>query len=511
MENRHIDLFRVIFMLNCFVPFLSFTGVTSAPVIPPSIIDIMKNDSKLCQTSKFLYDSEYARPCASMAYPIASWNYDPETLSNFLCLGVYDTAYKICQYSSRLQIPLNSTATLNSYVEKYVPNKTKTQEDFCNSLQGFTSLYSKIDFFLAQLVESLNTPHTCVKICFDLRDKFHPLCAVLAWIKSIDDMMKSVKVETTHDLVPTDKPPMNQLKDGVTGDIKTTQVESKTIEVKEPKESKEQNRKQITIDSNNSNNVKEGNSNVPDNAPFDEEKTKFDTEKANNIQKKINNNTLETQVHKLIPSIFNENKENSGTELGTNVDVAKPIKNMPPNSDSQAPSINKAINNAKKVVNEENAEKSNKLQEIDDLKPSTLSENTQDHYDAENPEVNMENDIDDVGDTIQHPDTGSHNDNVQETYERKNNNARLTEYSNMRTEDDSHFFTYFTVITLACLAGYIGYHNKQKILAIVLEGRRSRNSRGRRRPSTASYRKLDCTLEEAVTSQCNANVTHVIY
>lgn len=124
---------------------------------------------------------------------------------------------------------------------------------------------------------------------------------------------------------------------------------------------------------------------------------------------------------------------------------------------------------------------------------------------------------------------------MQGAFEQKNNNARLTEYSTMRTEDDSHFFTYFTVIILACLAGYIGYHNKQKvsliyallfdiyvlfyiesnfffqILAIVLEGRRSRSNRGRRRPSTASYRKLDCTLEEAVTSQCNANVTHVIY
>lgn len=58
---------------------------------------------------------------------------------------------------------------------------------------------------------------------------------------------------------------------------------------------------------------------------------------------------------------------------------------------------------------------------------------------------------------------GNQNENVQEAFEQKNNNARLTEYSNIRTEDDSHFFTYFTVITLACLAGYIGYHNKQKV------------------------------------------------
>lgn len=46
---------------------------------------------------------------------------------------------------------------------------------------------------------------------------------------------------------------------------------------------------------------------------------------------------------------------------------------------------------------------------------------------------------------------------------------------------------------------------------MIVEGRRSRGGRGRKRPSTASYRKLDCNLEEAVTSQCNSNVSHVIY
>lgn len=46
---------------------------------------------------------------------------------------------------------------------------------------------------------------------------------------------------------------------------------------------------------------------------------------------------------------------------------------------------------------------------------------------------------------------------------------------------------------------------------MVLEGRRSRGGRGRRRHSSANYRKLDCTLEEAVNSQCDSNSTHVIY
>lgn len=382
-------------MLNCFVLFLSFTGVRSAPVAM-SIIDVMKNDSKICPTSKFLYDSKYTKPCASIAYPTTSWVYcNSETLNNFLCLGVYDTAYKICQYSSQLQILFNNTATFNSYVEKYVLNEHE-QEGVCLSLQGFTPLYDKIESLWGPLVESLNIPHKCGKICFDLEDKFQPLCAVLAWIKSIDDnMMKNVKeIETKHDLVASDKPHVSQSKDEVTGDIKTTPVESKNTETKE---FKEPDRKQI-VDFNNS--VKKGNANVPDDVPLTDlksngEKTKFATEKENNNQKKINN-TSETEAHKSASAIFKENKEyNIGTELDTNAEVPKPIKNIPPNSDSQAPSINKAINNINKNV-EENAQKSNKEQNVDELKPSTLSENTQDHYDAANPDENMENDIDGI-------------------------------------------------------------------------------------------------------------------
>ncbi|CAD6216206.1 GSCOCG00004425001-RA-CDS [Cotesia congregata] len=84
--------------------------------------------------------------------------------------------------------------------------------------------------------------------------------------------------------------------------------------------------------------------------------------------------------------------------------------------------------------------------------------------------------------------------------------------SNMPKEDDSHFFGYFSILGLICaMGGCVLYHHKQKVLAILLEGRRSRGGRGRRRPSTANYRKLDCTLEEAVTSQCSSNATNVIY
>ncbi|XP_066998942.2 trans-Golgi network integral membrane protein 2 [Anabrus simplex] len=76
--------------------------------------------------------------------------------------------------------------------------------------------------------------------------------------------------------------------------------------------------------------------------------------------------------------------------------------------------------------------------------------------------------------------------------------------------EDSHFFAYFMTMIVLCIIGYLVFHNKQKILALALEGRSRRGSR--RRPNTAGYRKLDSNLEEAVTSQCSsASVTHVIY
>lgn len=82
---------------------------------------------------------------------------------------------------------------------------------------------------------------------------------------------------------------------------------------------------------------------------------------------------------------------------------------------------------------------------------------------------------------------------------------------------DSHFFAYFLFLTCISVIGYIAFHNKNKVnfffrwvfelnlmkipvklLALALEGRRGRQ--GRRRPNSASYRKLDSSLEEAIMS-----------
>jgi DNA-binding transcriptional ArsR family regulator len=68
---------------------------------------------------------------------------------------------------------------------------------------------------------------------------------------------------------------------------------------------------------------------------------------------------------------------------------------------------------------------------------------------------------------------------------------------------DSNFFTYLCIVMFLSILFYILYHNRHKILALLLEGRRgSRRPRERSRGgSKAAYSKLDCNLEEAITSK----------
>ncbi|XP_060527333.1 trans-Golgi network integral membrane protein 2-like [Cylas formicarius] len=82
------------------------------------------------------------------------------------------------------------------------------------------------------------------------------------------------------------------------------------------------------------------------------------------------------------------------------------------------------------------------------------------------------------------------------------------------TEDmsgDSYFFSYFTVVMCLVIVGYVGYHNRQKILALILEGKKGRRPPRSRRPNSANYHKLDSNLEEAVSSSCTKSTTNVIY
>lgn len=73
------------------------------------------------------------------------------------------------------------------------------------------------------------------------------------------------------------------------------------------------------------------------------------------------------------------------------------------------------------------------------------------------------------------------------------------------TDADSHFFAYFLTIMVTVIIFYLVFHNKQRIIALIIEGRAPRNGRTRRASSRAKYHKLDNNLEEAIIATKGSN------
>lgn len=81
-------------------------------------------------------------------------------------------------------------------------------------------------------------------------------------------------------------------------------------------------------------------------------------------------------------------------------------------------------------------------------------------------------------------------------------------------QDDSNFFSYLMFMMFVTSLFYVVYHNKTKVLALVIEGRRGRHrggGGGRRKSHSAEYRRLDQNLDEAINSSAHVQKTQIIY
>lgn len=115
----------------------------------------------------------------------------------------------------------------------------------------------------------------------------------------------------------------------------------------------------------------------------------------------------------------------------------------------------------------------------------------------------------------------SHNADLQpeNRHESKSNNNRQQsqlQADEFQEDTESSFFSYFMFLMFVIVSFYVAYHNKSKILALLIEGRRSRtySSRNgsRRKSHSAEYRKLDSNLEEAIQSGGSQTLsTQIIY
>ncbi|KZC09426.1 PREDICTED: trans-Golgi network integral membrane protein 1-like [Dufourea novaeangliae] len=494
---------RSFYGLATFAFLLYFAKVSSTSPPQQTIIDVMKSDPKLHNVPISLYNNNITSVCANQTYPKGNDIMDYEDKNIYLCLAFYDTLYKVfatSQVNKSLQDKFSDKEAFYSYIEEFFPTKEDVNGTvFCDKIKGLTFSSEKLKPILST-IDHLNNLITCYRLCFNMRKKFNPFCGILAWSKSIDDdnAKKIDIVHKTKDAVEKEKT-LNK------SNLVTSSTELKSSsKAKLVPTTKSNNVHKIgTTENNNRENENVLEPKVPDIQKLKPENTHI-AAVPNTLDKPLGSSSV-----KIKSSTINNLNAVSGNEKN-NVNDATDPKLDQQNTGIKPDHPKKSQEELKKL--DENIADNDVLENgkaiNGEVKTDTISKNTQSHDNSANQEdwSHLE---DDPNDGPEPPtDTDDQNQNMPEPSEQRD---IIPPYHSLRSDEESHFFTYFTIVSLISIAAYIGYYNKQKILAIVLEGRRSRNSRSRRRPSTANYRKLDCTLEEAVTSQCNANVTHVIY
>merc|ERR1712060_353671 len=74
----------------------------------------------------------------------------------------------------------------------------------------------------------------------------------------------------------------------------------------------------------------------------------------------------------------------------------------------------------------------------------------------------------------------------------------------------TNFFSYFIVLAIITIIAYLVFHNKKKILGLIVEGRSGRQA-GRRRSGGREYRKLDSNMEDMMETGRETSMRQVIY
>lgn len=234
--------------------------------------------------------------------------------------------------------------------------------------------------------------------------------------------------------------------------------------------------------------------------------------------------TTANQQPALPPSAFDQSQNDN---INNNAAVQQPLKNSNVETHTTTEANDKIPpkpimlvddgNNNDKQPNDdnydnypENGQDSDQQQPID-VDASKIGGGTQNNDDVDDIEVDPVEPI-----NANHP---LHKDMLQKSYSTDTDDSPIRHIQDPFFQGtDSNFFAYFMALMFICIVVYVLYHNKTKVIALVLEGRRSSSS-GRggsssgfsRRKHTAAYRKLDTNLEEAITSNKCGKSAQIIY
>lgn len=156
-------------------------------------------------------------------------------------------------------------------------------------------------------------------------------------------------------------------------------------------------------------------------------------------------------------------------------------------------------------------DKENENNDISNTKQENEENNVEDEY-ADNDILDKEsNDLvnENVNANKNDDQDNTANAKVDSIFPTNHDDAQDTMNSGPYIEDGSSFLPHFIFFTVICITAYLVYHNKSKILALVLEGRRGQNAR--RRSGGRTYTKLDSTLEENMDLKRETSLRQVIY
>lgn len=417
-----------------------------------SVFKTIQEDKDLCPSSADILKSKYLNKCNNVTYPVnMNVNWTSSNKDMFLCMAIYDRSFQICLTGTKLK--------LGSSKESILTNKTLFDNEMNKTITELKNISIANDHALS----------ICKSSMLYSPDRIHYNKTKL-FVKKLENATACV-------LSCFDSSTLSSLCIAI--DI----IDKKIIEM---------NKELVNVPetrSTNYDNVDQQNNNdqMPLLSSLEDPQTGDDYKLQEDKKDKKNNN----------------NNPSASMVVNDTTGKSQKIKN---NSTSQ-----KAEPSMKS--NETSIKAQSPIQDKPTLEVNTISDFIQDTGNNDsNPDViQPENNADDIlehSDFDNEPVVGA--EETQNKQKPSSQKESLLIPSKVPVEDDSNFFGYLTVIGILCIGGCVVYHHKQKILAIILEGRRSRGGRGRRRHS-ANYRKLDCTLEEAVNSQCDSNTTNVIY